>query len=60
MKEEKKKKKEEKEKKKKEKEEKKDPTSPDNDVTMKDCTKDNKETPPKVENKAENEKMDVD
>ena len=42
------------------KDEKKDPTSPDNDVTMKDCTKDNKENPPKVENKAENEKMDVD
>ena len=29
---------------------------------MKDCTKDktNKENPPKVENKTENEKMDVD
>jgi hypothetical protein len=44
------------------KDEKKDPTSPDNDITMKDCTKDNtnKENPPKVENKTENEKMDVD
>ena len=69
--EEEKKKKEEEEKKKKEegdkkktegdkKEEKKDPTSPDNDINMKDCTANNtKENPPKDQKPKENEKMDV-
>ena len=69
--EEEKKKKEEEEKKKKEegdkkktegdkKEEKKDPTSPDNDIHMKDCTANNtKENPPKDQKPKENEKMDV-
>ncbi|HCB94698.1 MAG TPA: hypothetical protein DEP65_02895, partial [Ruminococcus sp.] len=66
--EEEKKKKEEEEKKKKEgekkegdkKEEKKDPTSPDNDINMKDCTaNNNKENPPKEQKPEGNEKMDV-
>ena len=68
--EEEKKKKEEEEKKKKEgdkktaegdkKEEKKDPTSPDNDINMKDCTGNNtKENPKKEQKPQENEKMDV-
>jgi len=66
--EEEKKKKEEEEKKKKEgekkegdkKEEKKDPTSPDNDINMKDCTaNNNKENPPKEKKPEGNEKMDV-
>ena len=42
------------------KDEKKDPTNPENDVTMKDCTKENnKENPPKKENPVDNDKMDV-
>ena len=47
--------------KKEEKDTKKDPTNPENDITMKDCTKANeKENPPKEEEKPkENEKMDV-
>ena len=42
------------------KDEKKDPTNPDNDINMKDCTQENKkEEPPKAENPIDNEKMDV-